>query len=524
MSITAPDERRAAVRAGVAGWTTPTRVLTLTAAVTAAATFWVVEDGLTDDAYISLSAARNLAVHGEWSIVAGHTANTSTSPLNVLALGLITFVTRLWGSADPMLALCVLNILAASLLGYSLARICRALNLGTGWGAVALLLVLTNPFLLSAVGLEVLLIPAVLFAMLSAALESRALWFGVAAGSAVLVRLDLIVFVVVFVALSRAIRRRWRTAALCFCAVALPWYLFSWVALGSFVPDTFLIKQGQATEVGGYDYLTGPLLFLDHDPLVTIVSFGPAIVGVLLAVPTLLAAANRIRGLPGIPAELPAMAVGGAIYFIAYVVMDTVPYHWYYVTPMVALAGFAALASGTLIQAAPRRAPLSAVGGLCAALSIALGAGALAADFVRELPWRSPPIFGNWATASDYERVGLALRDRIGDAAVRSPGEIGSLAYFCECTIVDEFSDRAIVVRDRLQPRLADANPISRLILRSNYAFLDYGVKPVTPRYELRYEPGTGPPGNDAFDVHVEGRGPGHFLLAPIQVPPPVTP
>src|SRR3954468_15246451 len=56
--------------------------------------FLVVRRSLIDDAFITLSYARNLAEHFHWGLTQFRTANTATSPLNVLVLGLGTFLTR----------------------------------------------------------------------------------------------------------------------------------------------------------------------------------------------------------------------------------------------------------------------------------------------------------------------------------------------------------------------------------------------------------------------------------------------
>ena len=490
-------------------------ILAASGAVVAAVLFWVVSGSLTDDAYISLSAARNLAVHGEWAIVHGLTANTSTSPLNVLVLGALTFLTRLWGPGDPLLALGMLNVAVTALLGWVLALIGRRLGLGTFWAALAGALVVFNPFVLSAVGLEVLLIPAAVAVMVWFALDGRAVWFGAAAGTAALVRLDLLVFVLVVATLSPAIRGQVSRALAGFAAIAGPWYLFSWLVLGSALPDTFLIKQGQASDVGGFNYLTGPIMYFESSPWRTVAAFGPAALGFVLLLLALFSYARYRKRPAPLPGAILALGLSGALYYIAYVVLDTVPYHWYYVAPATTLAMFAVLAAGTYWTAARDTTDRAAVGALAGLLAV-LGAGAVYFDVEGGLPWEAPPIFGNWASAQDYERVGRAVGALVGDAPVRSPGEIGTLAYFCECVIVDEFSDRGLVVEDRLVPRLAEASEPARTLLRANYAFFDYRLAPVNPAFDLRYGEGRGPGGPMSWEVFSAARGVGHFTLVPL--------
>ena len=49
--------------------------------------FLVVKDSLIDDAYITLSYARNVATDLHWGLIPQGVSNTATSPLNVLLPG-----------------------------------------------------------------------------------------------------------------------------------------------------------------------------------------------------------------------------------------------------------------------------------------------------------------------------------------------------------------------------------------------------------------------------------------------------
>lgn len=158
------------------GW-----VLPVFGAVLGALVFLVVRGSLTDDSYITLAYAKNLAEHGEWGIIPGSPANSATSPLNVLLLGALTLVTRIAGGSHPVVALGILTVVCGGALGWAWQRIGQVLSLPTAAGVLGITLVLLNPFVLSAIGLEVLLIPAVLLVLTALALEGRAVWFGVAA-------------------------------------------------------------------------------------------------------------------------------------------------------------------------------------------------------------------------------------------------------------------------------------------------------------------------------------------------------
>src|SRR2546428_1186367 len=65
-----------------------------------------VRNSLIDDAYIALTYARNLAFHHHWGLIQHTISNTATSPLNVIVLGLFTFLLR-----NPVLAMCTVFVL-----------------------------------------------------------------------------------------------------------------------------------------------------------------------------------------------------------------------------------------------------------------------------------------------------------------------------------------------------------------------------------------------------------------------------
>ncbi len=488
------------------------RWLPVFGAVLAAALFLVVRGSLTDDGYITLAYAKNLAVHGEWGIIPGSPANSATSPLNVLLLAALTLATRVAGSPHPVVALGILTVLCGGALGWAWQHIGRKVVLPPAAGGLGVALVLFNPFVLSAVGLEVLLIPAVLLVLTVFALEGRPILFGVTAGLAVLTRLDLVVFVVVIALSAPAIRRRLLPAAGFAVLTAAPWFVFSWVAFGSFVPDTLAIKQAQAGLFAPWTYRTGPVMYYNVYPVTVLVAFIPALLGVIaLAVWAVARISLRRRKFPAL-GTMAALGLGGVLYFVAYSFIGVGPFHWYYVAPTTTVSSFAVAAFGAWLGQARERTALRTVPPLLAlGLTGLLALSAAAVDVAQGIPWKSPVIFGNWASAPDYARVGTELGARLDGASVASPGEIGTLAYFCECAIIDEFSDRGHA-KELIERRIATASPLMSLALRVNYHWLDRSITPREPDYRLVY--GSGPAtGPDSWPVQSAARGAGHFTL-----------
>jgi hypothetical protein len=463
--------------------------------------FLLTADSLSDDAYITLDYAKNLAVHGEWALIPGHPANTATSPLNVALIGFFTLLTRVSGSAHAVAALGVVTMLAGAVLGWAWARLRLP--------AAAIVLVLANPLVLSAVGLEVLLIPAVLLLLVVFATERRPVAFGLAAGMALLTRLDLIVFVPL---IGLALGRRLAKAVGPMLLAGLSWSVFGWFAFGSAVPDTLVIKQLQRSFGGagyfatGFDQMWGP-------DLKTVLTFVPAELGTIALVAWLVSGRFGPYG---------GLGAGGLAYYAMYSLLGVPPYHWYYVPPLVALtiSGIGIL-SETLVRR-PGASPSKVVGDAevgsregtrlaprwaASVLVSLLVAGYLPAFAGRGVPWSSPPFFGNWASATDYARVGRELSARVGDAPVGAPGEIGTIAYFCDCAIIDGFSDRGLL-GPQLDRRIAEAGPVVAALLRLNYARFDRSRPPVRVAYRLRYGPGPG-----EWTVHSAAKGLGHFTL-----------
>src|SRR5262249_36510443 len=153
-----------------------------------------------------------------------------------------------------------------------------------------------NPLVLSSLGLEVLLIAAMLALLVT--YTDRPVVFGVLAGLTVLTRLDLAVFVVLIGLCASGIRRNLVRVLGCLVLVAAPWFVFSWFYFGSAVPDTLVIKQLQRSFGGDGYFATGLHLMFGGDP-VGVLTFVPLVLGVLLLL-AWLAARRRLDPFVGL--------------------------------------------------------------------------------------------------------------------------------------------------------------------------------------------------------------------------------
>lgn len=487
-------------------------LLVAAVAVVAALCFALVRRSLIDDAYITLSYARNLAEYFQWGLTPFRTANSATSPLNVVLLGLAAFVVR-----DPVWGLGVVFVALTAVQTAGLLRLTRLLHLPAPAAVAGSLLVLLSPLMLSIVGMEMTLGLTLLVWLTVAATEHRPVLFGVLTAALVLTRVDLVVFPLVLWLAIRGLRRRTVPLVLSAVVVAAPWYVFSWVALGAFVPDTLVIKTVSTSAWGPWNFANGPLLYLDRFPAATVISALPALAGLLALLAWAAARGWRApRWAPLTPVA--ALGLGGILHYVAYSLLAPPPFHWYYAPSVGALTLVAAIAGGAVVRAsaaprsagdAPRTArPVAAAVGVALLLVLAVD---VAFALQRTVPWRIAPISTNWATAAEYRTIGEDLRTAAAGQVVRSPGEIGTLAYYCRCDIVDPFSDRGTLL-PQIDQRREEAGTVMRALLSLNFANLDRPAA-ADPDTALVYldDPAAG-----RWPVGTPWRGEGSFdLVAP---------
>lgn len=458
--------------------------------VVAVALTAVTARGLGDDSYISLDYARTLIEQGQWGLVPGRTANTATSPLNVWLLAAGLGVT---GTAAGAVGLVL--ALAFGVVGAGAVRLARALAPAAPGPLLplgALGLLATSPLLTSTVGLETYLGVAVVVAVAVAAVAGRPGAAGVVCGLAVLVRPDYAVpAAIVMLVLWRPARRRtWALGlvrtALAAVAVALPWHLWAWWALGGFVPDTFSFKTNPAAG-------RVPAMIADFDALywsrtpVAVVVVGVVVLAGWCAAAASLRPGARAAG-PAVPGRVPsgrlvvAFAASGTGHAAALMTINAYPQAWYY-GPLVAGC---ALAVAVVVATGSRRTRVA--GAACLAVYCGL---ALVVAGQGGVPWRAADMNSNFTDAGAYLRIGRDLPALVGDVPVAPPGEIGAITWGCRCDTVDQFSARG-AARPLLDRRYERGGPLSRAVLSLNGRYRP-DTPPPAPAYRLRYVRGADP-------------------------------
>lgn len=345
--------------------------------------------------------------------------------------------------------------------------------------------------------------------------EHRAVWFEVAAGTLFLTRADLVVYAAALLLVTPAMYRRIIVSVVTATAVVTPWLVVSWLTLGSLVPDTLVIKRGQSW--GPWTFANG--LELNHDtyPLATVASLvAPALGMVSALVLAMLLPQLQRSGLRVSPAL--GLAVGAGGYYAVYSLLGVPPYHWYYgtVIGVLTVVASAGLASAVSLSPLPRPATGFAVG-VIALVPLVMG-GVVLSAVARGQTQGSAAITTNWASPADYAAAGERIGALAGGQVVRSPGEIGTLVYYCECTMVDAFSDRGRAT-ELIDGAVASSGPLLQRVWGANSRHLDRDAPPLPAALVVDWA--AGPPPPEAQPAGVLGawattspwRGDGHLVL-----------
>jgi hypothetical protein len=413
---------------------------------------------LIDDAHIAMCYARTLVTSGTWGMFPGHWANAATSPLNVMALAAVGGVVRSYPLAAEILA--ILSFwtvyLCASAIG-------RTLYGSSAFGVVALVAVATNPSVLAAVGLEGPLVAALMAACMAAVVHERWRLCGALLGSLVLARMDALILATIVTATCALSGAPWRRIVGAFLVATLPWFLFSWVALGSFVPDTFFLKTAQRW---GNDvrFLDGPALYYRIFPLASVAS-----VLLLPCMPFAFFGARAVRRIAWMPTSYAAAVL------VAYALLGPPPCPWYFLQQVIPIALVGALG---IVEASRRLGRAIRLVGVAPAAVLAY---ALA---TRHFPPDEQLINVNWGTPARYEDIGRAVRAlTTPDEAIEARCESGAIAFYSERHLVNEFSDQART--DRILERAEYAGRHwARWLVAFNFVWRDHR-RPVDVRWTL---------------------------------------
>lgn len=423
-------------------------------------------NALIDDAFINLLYARNILRTSTWGVFPGLTANSATSPLNTLLLAFVSWF------VGPTVQASILTALTAFVfIAWFLLRISFHMFRVEKFGVLAFAALLMNPLLISTIGLESIAFVTLFVALVYLFLVERWYLLAVTIGLLILSRADgALLFLVVLVFIP-TYRMRIKVSVIVMGCIA-PWYLFSWLRLGSLIPDTFFIKTGQGSW-GAWTFSNGAWMYFDRFPFQTVLSvcFLP-----LMA----LGISRRVSTVP----VLRLIFMLGIVHYFGYSVLRVPPYHWYYTTEVVVVVLLGCFGLGVCSQYAGENTVLRQIieGATVAGFLIpALGMVFFLAS--GEFRVREMPIHTNWAYHERYKEVGLWLKENTSGQGIELRGEIGSMAYYCDCFLLDAFSDRkwlAQYVSDR-----ATRPGVLSWLFRVNFLFFSEETRLPTVLYQL---------------------------------------
>lgn len=430
-----------------------------------------------DDAMITLTYARNLAEGSGFSLVPGVVHYGFTSPLNVLLLAAVGLVVGFDHAITGATVGLILLLVGGS------RCLSRVLFDDPTPGAALAIAIACSPWVASTFGLELLLGAVLSVFLLGSWLRSEHRRMGFLLGLLLLTRPDYGTVAVAALLLAPDAQQRWSVAvrfpwssdgrpawirALCF---ALPpvllWHLYSWIALGSALPMTFLIKLAQS-KWGDFHFANGVWMYLRQYPLASVGSLLP-----LLAL-ALLVRKPRIVDPPA-RAALAALVFGGA-HFVGLAVLTVPPYHWYYVPSLTFALVAAWIAACRLPAALQQRRRLAFAFATLA--FVPLGVLAIA----RGLPLNEAPIHSNWATHRDYREMARWLADNLpDDQEIQIRGEIGTLAYYSGLRLADPFSHPAAF--PDLLHKAGHGQPTRHGRVKAVNFLFHPGARPLTPTW-----------------------------------------
>lgn len=410
-------------------------------------------NALIDDAFITLRYVKTLLISGTWGFFPGLIANSATSPLNVILLTIISLF------AGPTVEAALwLYLVCVICTAFMLARLSVKVAGSTIFGWLAVFALLFNPLLISTLGLESIVFSTLFVFAIYCYQLKRWVMLAIALGLLTLTRPEGVLFLFVFLLFVPDNKIRIHMLITYLLCIA-PWYLFSWIYLGSFVPDTFFIKTEQGTwwEADFFNGIRTAYFYLY--PFEVTLSF------VFLPL-TLLLLSKKIRE----AVILIIIWLAGFVHFIGYSSLGVPPFHWYYAPEIITLILFGSLALGVLYRNNSKWWQRGAWGLVTALYFSAPALGMLYLLKEDNFIVREMPIHSNWATHEQYKEIGLWLKENHEADTMRLvAGEIGALTYYCDCRLLDRFSDRGWL-KEYIAERTSDRG-IMPSLFRVNFAF-----------------------------------------------------
>lgn len=220
-------------------------------------TYWKVQQ---DDAYIFYSYASNLEAGNGYVFNIDEKINATTSPLYTLLVAFSYHNVKWMEVLDVPLVAHIFGIVCLWLLCYFSYKIFEHLNFKIA-SLLFPILLLANPLLRNAIGMEIFLTLMLIMASLFFYLKNKMYLFYLIGALAVLARLDAILFIAVVFVFDIVTTKKFNyKPLLVFIVLLLPWFIYSYLYFGSILPRSITTKLQQ----GSSGYWGEGLLFFSN--------------------------------------------------------------------------------------------------------------------------------------------------------------------------------------------------------------------------------------------------------------------
>jgi hypothetical protein len=177
------------------------------------------------------------------------------------------------------------------------------------------------------------------------------------------------------------------------------------------------------------------------------------------------------------------IGISGLTHYIGYSLLKVPPYHWYYAPEVTVVILLGAYALSTSYLQTTHIWMRSLFGSLITLYLILPTAGMLYLLHKDNYRIKEMPVHTNWASHGQYKDIALWLKDHYSGKAIKLYGEIGTLAYYSNCLLFDQFSDRQWT--KRYIAKKVEANDLKSLAYKINFIF--FKAKPTPAKlYILR--------------------------------------
>ena len=423
-------------------------------------------NALTDDAFITLRYVKTFLDTGTWGFLPGYVTNAVTSPLNIFLLGLASLFLGATVNAVIWLSAIILSLTVLILV-----EISSQLFRNPIFGYLAAVAFVFNPLVISTLGLESILFAGLYVFATYLYLNNKWQLLAITLGLITITRFDGILFFIVTLLLVPTFKLRVKFTAI-YLLCMIPWYIFSWVYLGSFFPDTLFIKTYQRAWQH-WDFFNGLDLYFRVYQLETILSFAFLPLFILLF-------HKRVRDLPPIRFLL----LTGLAHFVGYSILNVPPYYWYYIPEITASILMGSLGLGILFQDSNLSVwRKKGIQSLILILFIFQPGGMFYILTRNGLLVTEMPIHTNWATHEKYKMIGMWLKQHDDGSTILVDGEMGTLGFYCDCRLSSFFSERKWL-EQYVQQKIT-GNGVKSLLYKVNFLFLNNEKQYPQPGYIL---------------------------------------